>query len=133
LPLASRNDFASLFKLRIGDEAMDRFSDRVVAGQGYASGGLGYAVSERGPDDASMARHAEALAELVKRADERLDGLRSLADFVAGGDPTANGASGPKPVPLGLGAEMRERITALENRLNAMAHEFGRLDRAIRG
>ncbi len=108
---------------------MDRFSDRVFAGQDYASGGLGYV----GPDDTSLARQAEALAELVKRADERLDGLRSLADFVAGGEPTANSASGLKPVPFGLGAEMRERITALENRLNSMAHEFGRLDRAIRG
>jgi hypothetical protein len=29
--------------------------------------------------------------------------------------------------------EMCERIMMLEQRLNAMAHEFGRLDRAIRG
>jgi len=28
---------------------------------------------------------------------------------------------------------MGERIMMLEQRLNAMAHEFGRLDRAIRG
>jgi hypothetical protein len=86
-------------------------------------------------DENSLSYHALALAELVKRAEERLEGLRSLADFVAGGEPTGNGGAigGPKAVALGLGMEMCERIMMLEQRLNAMAHEFGRLDRAIRG
>jgi len=134
-PLASRNGFARLFELRIGGEAMDRFASGIAGAstaQGYAAG-LGYAVPEREPDDTSLARHLGALVELVKSADERLEGLRSLADFVAGGESTAKDSGGPKAVPSGLGAEMRERITALEIRFFAMAHEFGRLDRAIRG
>ena len=39
------------------------------------------------PSMASFAYHSSALGELSKRFSERLEDMRGLADFVAGGEP----------------------------------------------
>ena len=87
-------------------------------------------VSENG----TLAYNSHALAELAKRIDERVEGFRGLADFVAGTEPqdtVSNGAL--RPVSSGLVAEIRERIMAIETRISHLAYEYGRLERAIRG
>lgn len=70
----------------------------------------------------------------MKRFDERLEGMRSLADFCIGPEPQPV-AQKPdlRPVAAGMAAEIGERISALDRQINALCHEFGRLDRAIRG
>lgn len=103
-----------------------------AAGQGYPQDTP--LIPAPHPSEANLSYHCAALGEILKRIDERWEGMRNLADFVAGSQNEVAGKSslGLTAVPNGLSAEIGERISAIETRLNAIAHEFGRLERAIR-
>ena len=81
-------------------------------------------------ETAGLLSHVSSLDEVLSRLNERLENLRSLADFVSGVS-LQNGAEGPKTNSLGLVDRFGERISAINLVLNAIAYEAGRLQRAI--